>query len=62
MTVVTKDRALQIIRRAYGPDVAETLADRLPESIDLEKSADIALLARLGLNRERMISALGGEL
>lgn len=62
MAGLPKARVLQIVRRAYGPEVAESLADQLPEQLDLENTADIALLARLGLTRERLISALGGEL
>lgn len=62
MAAIAKARALEIIRRAYGPDVAASLADRLPESVDLENTADLALLSRLGINRERLIDELGGAL
>jgi hypothetical protein len=61
MTVIRKTQALVVIRRAFGPDVAEDLAERLPERIDLEDPADHALLFRLGLTRERLFEALGAE-
>jgi hypothetical protein len=62
MTVITKTHALRIIRRAYGPDHAESLAERLPDRIDLDNAADTELLFELGLTRDRLFSALGGEL
>jgi hypothetical protein len=62
MTVLTKDEALHVIRRAYGPDVAKTLAKRLPDSIDLDDADHAELLSSLGLTRDRIFSALGGEL
>jgi hypothetical protein len=62
MAAIAKAHVLEIIRRAYGPDVATSLADRLPESVDLENTADLALLSRLGINRERLIDELGGAL
>jgi hypothetical protein len=61
MAVLTKLQALQIVRRAYGPDEAQALAKRLPDRIDLDDSADIELLARLGLSRDHLFNALGGE-
>jgi hypothetical protein len=61
MSIYTKTEALGIIRRAYGPDTAESLADHLPERIDLENPADHQLLFRLGLTRERLLEALGAE-
>jgi hypothetical protein len=62
MTVITKTEALTIIRRAYGPVHAESLADRLPDRIDLDSEADNRLLLELGLTRDALFSALGGEL
>jgi hypothetical protein len=62
MTVLTKTEALGIIRRAYGTPRAESLADRLPDRIDLDNEADIELLVELGLTRDRLFGALGGEL
>jgi hypothetical protein len=62
MAVLTKTQTLGIIRRAYGPDVAESLAGHLPDRIDLDNAADADLLFRLGLTRDRLFNALGGEL
>jgi hypothetical protein len=62
MTVITKTHALQVIRRAYGPDRAESLAERLPDRIDLDNPADAELLFELGLTRDRLFSQLGAEL
>lgn len=62
MAVHTKAEALAIIRRAYGPDVAESVAGRLPDQIDPESDADAELLSRLGITREGLANALGGEL
>jgi hypothetical protein len=61
MTVLTKAQALGVIRRAYGPDRAESLADRLPERIDLGNPTDHELLFELGLTREQLFEALGAE-
>jgi hypothetical protein len=62
MTVITKADALSIIRRAYGPLRAESLSDRLPDRIDFDNEADVELLFELGLTRDGLIDALGGEL
>ena len=62
MAVMTKAEALVIIRRAYGPDVAESVRDRLPDQIDPDNDADAELLATLGLTRDGLANALGGEL
>jgi hypothetical protein len=62
MTVLTKVQALEVITRAYGHDVANSLAKRLPDRIDLEDAAHVELLARLGMSRDRLFDALGGEL
>jgi hypothetical protein len=61
MTILTKAQALGVIRRAYGPDRAESLAERLPDRIDLKDPADHELLVRLGVTRERLFEALGAE-
>jgi hypothetical protein len=60
--LLTKTEALTIIRRAYGPAHAASLADRLPDRIDLDDEADVELLFELGLTRDGLFSALGGEL
>jgi len=62
VTVITKTHALRVIRRAYGPDHAESLAERLPDRIDLDDAADRELLFKLGLTPDRLFGALGGEL
>jgi hypothetical protein len=62
MTVITKTHALMGIRRVYGPDQAESLAERLPDRIDLDNTADTKLLFELGLTRDRLFSELGAEL
>jgi hypothetical protein len=61
MAIYPKTEALRIIRRAYGPDRAESPADRLPERIDPDNPTDHQLLFRLGLTRERLYEALGVE-
>ena len=58
MTVSTRNHALRILRRAYGPDYAQDLPDRM----DLDKPADAELLFRLGLSPDRLVDALGGEI
>jgi hypothetical protein len=62
MAVLTKAEALAIIRRAYGPDFAQSVEDRLPDQIDPEDDADAAFLATLGLTRDGLANAMGGEL
>jgi hypothetical protein len=62
LTVITKTHALKVIRRAYGPDHAESLAQQLPDRIDLDNVADTKLLAELGLTPDRLFNALGAEL
>jgi hypothetical protein len=62
MAVITKTHALNVVRRVYGPDHADAVAERLPERLDLENPADAALLYQLGLTPDRLANALGGEL
>ncbi|WP_406055556.1 hypothetical protein [Kribbella sp. NBC_00889] len=62
MAVLTKAEAIAIIRRAYGPDVAESVADQLPDQFDPDDDADAEMLNRLGLTRDGLANALGGEL
>lgn len=62
MAVLTKAEALVIIRRAYGPDVVESVAEQLPDQFDPDNDADAAMLNRLGLTRDGLANALGGEL
>ena len=45
MTMLTKTQALGVIRRAYGPDMAESLEEHLPNQIDTEDPADHKLLS-----------------
>ena len=59
--MLTKAEALGIVRWAYGPELAESLAHRLPDWIDLDNAANVELLFRLGLSQDRLFSALGGE-
>jgi hypothetical protein len=62
MTVITKARALDVIRRAYGEQHAQTLVKHLPDRIDLDNPKDAALLAELGLTPDRLFNELGAEL
>jgi hypothetical protein len=62
MAIHTKTEALAIIRRAYGPEVADSIAGQLPDQIDPDNDADANLLGRLGVTREGLVDALGGEL
>jgi hypothetical protein len=62
MTTIAKSSALQVIRRAYGPDRAESMAERLPDSIDLDDPAHTRLLAELGLTPDGLFNELGAEL
>jgi hypothetical protein len=62
MAVITKTKALRVIRRAYGPDYADSLAERLPDRIDLDNAADAEWLFKLGLTPDRLVDALGAEL
>ncbi|WP_127505903.1 hypothetical protein [Actinoplanes solisilvae] len=61
MTVVNKTHMLNVVRRAYGPDFAESVRDKLPDHLDLAKPEDMARLAELGLTPEGLVGALGGE-
>ena len=61
MTMLMKTHVLRVARRAYGPDYAESVAERLPDRIDLDDPADADLLFRLGLTEDRLVDALGGE-
>jgi hypothetical protein len=62
MAIHTKAEALAIIRRAYGPEVADSIAGQLPDQIDPDNDADADLLGRPGVSREGLVDALGGEL
>ena len=62
MAAFTKDHALKVISRAYGPSQADSVAERLPDRIDLDNAAHVRLLSELGLTPDRLYSALGAEL
>jgi hypothetical protein len=62
MTVITKTQALKVIRSAYGPDHADSVAERLPDRIDLNNPADTRLLADLGVTPDGLYEAFGAEL
>ena len=62
MAILTKAEALTVIRRAYGPDVADSIAAQLPDRIDPDNDADAEFLLSLGLTRDGLVDALGGEL
>jgi len=62
MTAITKAGALRVIRRAYGPDRAESLAGRLEDRVDLEDAAHVRVLSELALTRDGLFDELGAEL
>ena len=62
MTVITKTHVLRVVRRVYGPDHAQSLAERLPDRIDLDAPADRRLLSELGLTPDGLFNDLGAEL
>jgi hypothetical protein len=62
MAVLTKITVVRAVRRAYGPDHADKVAPSLPERIDLDDPADVAVLFKLGLTPDGLFNALGGEL
>jgi hypothetical protein len=62
MKIITKAHALRVLSRAYGPERAESLAERLPERFDLDNPADAELLFQLGLSPDHLASAMGGEI
>jgi hypothetical protein len=62
MAVITKNHALTVIRRAFGPDFAESIAGSLPDRIDLDDPADTKVMADLGVTRDSLLDALGGEM
>jgi hypothetical protein len=62
MAMMTKAEVLAIVRRAYGPDVADSIAGQLPDRIDPDNDSDAELLVSLGLTRDGLANALGGEL
>ncbi|MDY7085573.1 MAG: hypothetical protein SYR96_10745 [Actinomycetota bacterium] len=61
MPTVTRTHVLNVARRAFGPDFAESVRERLPDRLDLQNPADTRILYELGLTPDRLISALGGE-
>ena len=62
MKIIMKAHVLRVVRRAYGPDFAQSLKERLPERIDMDDAADAEMMFRLGLTPDRLFSALGGEM
>ena len=62
MHILTKAHVLNVARRVYGPDKAQSLADELPDRIDLDDAADVELLFKLGLTPDGLFNSLGGEL
>jgi len=62
MTVITKAHLLGIISRAYGPEHAESMTERLPDPIDLDNTAQVRLLFELGVTPDGLFDALGAEL
>ncbi|NMO51686.1 hypothetical protein HH310_10845 [Actinoplanes sp. TBRC 11911] len=62
MAVLTKITVVKAVRRAYGPEHADKVAPKLPEHIDLDDPADVAVLFKLGLTPDGLFNALGGEL
>jgi hypothetical protein len=62
MATHTKAQIVAVLRRARGPEVAESLAAQLPEVVDLDDPKDQDLLARHGLTRDGLLNELGGEL
>lgn len=61
MSTVTRSHVLNVVRRAFGPDFAESVRDKLPDRINLEDPADTRVLYDLGLTPDRLMGALGGE-
>jgi hypothetical protein len=62
VTVIAKIQALQMIRRAYGPDVAASLANTLPDQVDLDDARQAEPLSHVGVTLERLFNALGAAL
>jgi hypothetical protein len=62
MTVLTKAQVLAVIRRARGPQAAESMAEQIPEIIDTDDPKDLEHLSRFGLTRDQLFSDLGGAL
>ncbi|MFF5290093.1 hypothetical protein [Paractinoplanes globisporus] len=62
MAVISREHALNVVRRVYGPEHAERVAPELPERIDLENPADTNLLYKLGLTPDGLYNALGSSL
>ena len=62
MTIITKAYALRVVSRAYGPEHAESMIERLPDPIDLDNAEQVRLLSELGLTPDGLFNALGAEL
>lgn len=62
MTVISKQHALNVVRKVYGPEHADRIADRLPDRIDLDDPKDGNLLYELGLTRDGLFNAMGSSL
>jgi hypothetical protein len=59
---MTKANALQVIRRASGPDRAESAAGRRLGRIDLDDAAHPRPLAEFGLTGDGRFHEFGAEL
>ena len=62
MLILSRAQLLQVIGRAYGPELADALAPQLPKQVDLDQPSDAELLYRLGVTCDRLFNALGAEL
>lgn len=59
MTTLSKEEIVRVLRRAGLADTAARLAPLLPERMDLDRES--ALLDRFGVNRDDLISRMGGS-
>jgi hypothetical protein len=62
MTVLTKAQVLAVIRRARGPQAAESVAEQIPETLDTDDPKALELLSHLGFTRDQIFSDLGGAI
>lgn len=62
MATITRAQAIAVLRRARGPEFAESVAAQLPDVIDIDDPKQQDRLAQLGITRDRLLNELGGEL